>query len=121
MPKKILITEDSSVILDMMKDFLEGKGYSVITATDGQLALDKAKEESPDLIVLDLMLPKIDGYKVCGLLKRNESYKKIPIIMLTARAREDDKKLGEEVGVDAYLLKPFDPEQLLAKIKEFIG
>jgi DNA-binding response OmpR family regulator len=118
MKKRVLVTEDSATVLAMIKQALEDEGYSVITAMDGMEALNKAKEEKPDLIVLDLMLPKLDGYKVCGMLKMNTKYKNIPIIMLTARGGESDKKLGKEVGADAYIAKPFKPEALLGKIKE---
>jgi DNA-binding response OmpR family regulator len=92
----------------------------VITASDGQEGLDKARLEKPDLIILDLMLPKIDGYKVCRMLKFDEKFKQIPIILFTARAQESDIKLGKEVGADAYVTKPFEPAILLTKIKELI-
>jgi len=118
--KKILVTEDSPTILGLVSESLKEKGYDVITAQDGQEAFEKARRENPDLIVLDIMLPKIDGYKVCGMLKHDENYAKIPIILLTARAGEKDKKMGEEVKADAYLVKPFNPEELLAKIKELL-
>jgi len=118
--KKILITEDSPTILAIAKDTLESAGYAVICAVDGQEALDKMHKEQPDLIILDLMLPKVDGYKVCRMLKFDAKYKNIPIIIFTARAQEADVKLGQEVGADAYITKPFDPEKLLAKIKELI-
>jgi DNA-binding response OmpR family regulator len=121
MPKKILAAEDSPTILEMIKQSLEEGGFSVITAIDGQDALEKARVQKPDLIVLDLMLPKVDGYKVCRMLKFDEKYKAIPIIVLTARAGEADKKLAAEVRADAYLVKPFEPEVLLSKIKEFLG
>ncbi|MDP8297028.1 MAG: response regulator [Candidatus Orphnella occulta] len=118
--KKILVTEDSQTILDMVKDILESEGYNVITAIDGQEAFSKAKLEKPDLIILDLMLPKLDGYKVCRMLKFDDNYKHIPIIIFTARASEADKKMGQDVSADAYITKPFQPEELLAKIKEFL-
>ena len=118
MNKKILITEDSPTILAITKDTLESVGYSVICAVDGQEGLDKARKEMPDLIILDLMLPKIDGYKVCRMLKFDEKYRNIPIIIFTARAQEADVKLGQEVGADAYLTKPFEPNILLAKVEE---
>jgi DNA-binding response OmpR family regulator len=104
-----------------MKMRLEANGYEVIAAYDGQQALDKAKAQNPDLIVLDLMLPKMDGYKVCRLLKFDEKYKHIPIIMFTARAQDTDKKIGFEVGADAYIIKPFEPQVLLGKIKELLN
>ena len=120
MTKKILITEDSPTILAIAKDTLECAGFVVICAVDGQEALDKARQTQPDLIILDLMLPKIDGYKVCRMLKFDEKYKNIPIIIFTAKAQEADIKLAKEVGADAYIIKPFDPEMLLTKIKELI-
>jgi two-component system alkaline phosphatase synthesis response regulator PhoP len=120
MPKKILVTDDSPTIVAMIKELLDSNGYSVVTASDGQEALDKAKKEKPDLIILDLMLPKIDGYKVCAMLKFDKNYSSIPIIILTARAGEADKELGAEVRADAYVTKPFEPNAFLAKVKEFI-
>ena len=120
MTKKILVTDDSPTIVAMMKELLESAGYSVVTASDGQEALDKAKKERPDLIILDLMLPKIDGYKVCAILKFDKNYSSIPVIILTARAGESDKELGAEVRADAYVTKPFEPDIFLAKVKELI-
>ena len=120
MPKKILVTDDSPTIVVMIKELLESAGYSVVTASDGQEALDKTKKERPDLVILDLMLPKIDGYKVCAMLKFDKNYSSLPIIILTARAGESDKELGAEVRADAYVTKPFEPDTFLAKIKELI-
>lgn len=122
MPKKrILIVEDEIELVKAMQIRLEQAGYEVLSSNDGQDALEKAKRENPDLIILDLMLPKMDGYKVCRMLKFDQKYRKIPIIMFTARAQEADKKMGEEVGADAYITKPFDPGVLLDKIKKFLG
>jgi len=120
MSKKILVTDDSPTIVAMIKEILESAGYSVVTASDGQEALDKAKKEKPDLIVLDLMLPKIDGYKVCAMLKFDKNFRSTPIMILTARAGESDKELGAEVHADAYVTKPFEPDAFLMKIKELI-
>ena len=119
--KKILIVDDEVQLVEMVKLRLEANGYSVITACDGQEGLDKARIEKPDLIILDLMLPKIDGYKVCTMLKFDEKYKNIPIILFTARAQQEDEKLGKEVGADAYITKPFEPQVLLDKIKALIS
>lgn len=119
--KKILIVEDESVQSLTVKDRLEFEGYEVIIAVDGQEGLTKAKEEKPDLIMLDLMLPKMDGYKVCRMLKFDTKYKHISIIMFTARAQESDEKMGMEVGADAYITKPFEPAVLIAKIKELLS
>jgi DNA-binding response OmpR family regulator len=118
--KRILVVDDEQGIITIVKLYLVHHHYEVITASDGQEGLDKAKTEKPDLIVLDLMLPKINGYKVCGLLKKDTRYAKIPVIMFTAKAQEKDVKLGQEVGADAYITKPFEPEVLLARIKELL-
>jgi DNA-binding response OmpR family regulator len=118
--KRILIVDDVESIVMTVKIFLERHGYEVITANDGQEGFEKAKTEKPDLIILDLMLPRMHGYKVCGLLKKDTMYAKTPIILYTAKAQEEDVKLGQEVGADAYIIKPFEPETLLAKIKELL-
>ncbi len=118
--KRILVVDDEEDIVKLVKMYLEHHRYEIITANDGQEGLRKAKAEKPDLIVLDLMLPRMDGYKVCGLLKKDTRYAKTPIILFTAKAQEKDIKLGQEVGADAYITKPFEPEILLAKIKELL-
>ena len=121
MSKKILLVDDEEDMVYAVKMQLEAKGYEVITATDGQAALDKARQESPDLIILDLMLPKMHGYMVCRMLKFDEKYKHIPIVMFTARIQKEDEKLGYEVGANAYITKPFDPEVLLGKVAELLA
>ncbi len=118
--KRILLVDDEAELVELVKMRLEANGYQVLVAYDGKEALDVAKKEMPDLIILDLMLPKIDGYKVCRMLKFDEKYKQIPIIMFTARALETDKKVGMEVGADDYMVKPFEPELLLMKIKDLL-
>lgn len=121
MPKKrILVVDDEFELVKAIQIRLEQADYDVIVAYDGQEALEKARKEKPDLIVLDLMLPKIDGYKVCRMLKFDDKYKQIPIIMLTARGQESDQKTGYETGADAYMTKPFQHEVVLAKIKELL-
>jgi len=121
MSKKILVVDDETAITKMVEIRLRAAGYDVVLAHDGQEGLEKAKTENPDLMILDLMLPKMDGFKVCGLLKADARYKKIPIIIYTARVQESDQHLGKEVGADAYLTKPFDPQVLLGKIKSLLG
>ena len=121
MGKKILIVDDEAQLVEMMKMRLEAAGYSVIAAYDGQEGLNKARKEKPDLIILDLMLPKMDGYKVCGLLKNDARYSKIPIIMFTARAQDEDVRLGKDLGAEDYVIKPFEPKLLLDKIRKLIG
>lgn len=119
--RRILIVEDETGLVEMMKMRLEAADYEVISAFDGQEGLDVAKKEKPDLIILDLMLPKMGGYKVCGLLKKDARYARIPIIIFTARAQEEDIKLSQEVNADAYIIKPFEPQVLLSKIKELLN
>lgn len=119
--KKILLIDDEKDLVETVSFRLESLGYTVIPAYEGQEGLDKARRENPDLIILDLMLPKLDGYKICRMLKFDEKYKHIPIIMFTARAQEQDKKMGEEVGADAYITKPFDSKTLLDEIARLLG
>jgi len=119
--KRILVVDDEEDIVALVRIRLEAEGYEVLVASDGQQALDTAKKEMPNLIILDLMLPKIDGYKVCRMLKFDERYKKIPIILFTARSQSSDKDLGMEVGADAYLTKPFDSKVLLDSIKRLLS
>lgn len=120
MAKRILVVEDEKDLMETLALRLESNDYEVIKAHDGQEGLDKARKENPDLIILDLMLPKMDGYKVCGLLKRDSRYSRIPIIIFTARGQDSDKKMGEDLGADAYITKPFDTKTLLGKIEELI-
>jgi len=118
---KLLIVDDEKDLVETLTFRLQANDYEVIKAFDGREGLDKAKKEKPDLIILDIMLPKMDGYKVCGLLKADARYSKIPIIMFTARAQGSDKKIGEDVGANAYITKPFDSQVLLSKITELIA
>jgi len=119
--KKVLVVDDEVHITNIVKFTLENEGFSVITASDGQEGLKLARQEKPDLIVLDLMLPNIDGYKICRLLKFDEKFRHIPIILLSARSSEADRQLGKEVGADYYMAKPFDPEELSLKVKELVA
>jgi CheY-like chemotaxis protein len=118
--KRILVVEDQAVIVGMLKMRLEANNYEVITAGDGQEGLEKAHKENPNLIILDVMLPKMNGYKVCQLLKADPKYSKIPIIISSGRTPQEVGKMGKEVGVDAYISKPFEAEVLLSKIKELL-
>ncbi len=116
--QKILIVEDEQDMLELYRIRLEKEGFEVLAAGDGEEGLKLAREEKPGLILLDLMLPKLDGFKVCRMLKFDNRYKHIPVIMLTARVEDKDRKLGISVGADAYMTKPFDWEELNEKIKE---
>lgn len=118
--KRILLVDDEKDLVETVQFRLEANGYEVISAGDGQEGFNKARSEKPDLIILDLMLPKMDGYKVCGLLKKDTRYATIPVILFTARAQSEDLKMGEEVGADAYITKPFEPQMLLGKVKELL-
>ncbi|NWF57042.1 MAG: response regulator [Syntrophaceae bacterium] len=116
-PKKVLIIDDEVDLVETIRFPLELEGFRVLAAYNGEEGLSQARNEHPDLILLDLMLPKLDGYKVCRLLKFDERYKHIPIFMLTAKTQEKDKILGKETGADEYFTKPFDIDELIAKIK----
>lgn len=118
--KKILVVEDETLLADILKVRLEKNNYEVITAYDGKKALEKTYKEKPDLVVLDLGLPKLDGYMVCSLLKRDKRHTSIPIVILTARDQKEDLEMGEKVGADAYITKPFKFKKLLSKIKELL-
>jgi DNA-binding response OmpR family regulator len=117
---RILIVEDVPEIVLGLKIRLKKAGYEVLTASDGSQGLEMAREEKPDLILLDLMLPKVHGYKVCRLLKFDKQYEHIPIVMLTARAMNYERELGLEVGADAYLTKPYDHRELLQVIDDLL-
>ena len=119
--KNILLIEDEKDMAYAVTLQLETSGYKVTIAGDGREGLEKARQLRPNLIILDLMLPKMDGYKVCGLLKNDARYNKIPIIMFTARAQASDMQIGKEVGADAYITKPFEPQILLDKTKELLS
>lgn len=118
--QKILVVDDEADLVETLKFRLEANNYEVISSCDGKDALEKARKEAPNLIILDIMLPKLDGYKICRMLKYDQKYKHIPVIMFTSRAQESDRKLGGEVGADAYITKPFEPDILLGKIKELL-
>ncbi len=115
--QKILIVDDEMDALLALKVALETQGYNIAEAKDGYEAIDKVRSEIPDLILLDLMIPGIDGFEVCRQLKSNPMYKHIPIIMLTARGEVDDKVEGIELGADDYVTKPFNLKELKARIK----
>jgi len=119
--KKILVVDDEPDVASLLTLLLKSQGYDVVAAGDGQEALEKARSEQPDLILLDVMLPKMDGYKVARMLKFDENFSTIPIIMLTAKVQEKDKQIGLEMGADDYVTKPFDTAALLGKIKAVLG
>ncbi len=119
--KKVLIVDDEADIVETIKFTLELDNIECIEAYDGEIALAKAKTEKPDLIILDVMLPKIHGFKIARLLKFDLEYKHIPIIMLTARAQGSDIRVGKNVGADEYVTKPFNLDILVALVKKHLN
>jgi two-component system alkaline phosphatase synthesis response regulator PhoP len=117
MHELILIVDDEPRIVRLARDYLEKNGYRVVVANDGQSALTVARREKPDLIVLDLMLPGMDGREVCKILRRESD---VPIIMLTALAEEVDQVTGLEIGADDYITKPFSPRALVARVRAML-
>jgi DNA-binding response OmpR family regulator len=121
MPKeKILIIEDDKHISKLVKYNLEKTGYDCIAVEDGEKALDVLGKQGSDLIILDIMLPKMDGFEVCRLIKQDPKLKNIPIIMLTAKGEEMDRIVGLELGADDYMVKPFSPRELMLRIKAIL-
>ena len=121
MKKKILIIEDYAHIVEVLRVRLENAGYAILTAFDGQEGLRSAREDHPDLIILDVMLPKMNGYKLCRLLKFDKKYQDIPIFMLTSRRKHSDRELGEKTGADEYLTKPYEPKELVRLIQRYLN
>ena len=119
--KKILIVDDEQDIGETLKFMLEAEGYECFCAYDGETGLSLAKEIIPDLMILDVMMPKINGYKISRLLKYDSKYKDIPIIMVTARSQEEDKLIGQETGVNEYITKPFELDEIIKKVNAYLG
>lgn len=109
-----MIIDDEAKIVEICQDYLKAAGFSVVTSLDGQMGLEKARHEKPDLILLDLMLPGMDGLDVCRELRKESN---TPIIMLTARVEETDKLIGLEIGADDYITKPFSPREMVARVR----
>src|ERR1700704_3062471 len=120
MKSKILVVDDEPDVVQLIEYNLKGAGYDVITAQDGEEALKKARASSPDLIILDLMLPQIEGLDVCKMLRRDAATAGIPIVILTAKASETDRVLGLELGADDYVTKPFSPRELVLRAKRLL-
>ena len=119
--EKILLADDEEDIKTVVKLFLESKGYEVTTAFDGLDTLEKAKSEKPDLILLDIMMPLIDGFEVCKRLKSDETTASIPIVMLSAASKLDSVRKGIDMGAADYIVKPFDPSKLENVISKILG
>ena len=117
---RILVVDDEEDLGRILKFALMAAGHEVLLALDGAEGLRMAREEAPDLILLDLMLPKIDGYKVCRMLKFDERYKHIPIVILSARTQEIDKQLARETGADLFITKPYNLNEILTTIRDML-
>ena len=120
MPKKILVIEDDLDIAHLLKHYLIRENYSVSTAASGNTGLNLVTKEKPDLVILDLMLPEMDGLEVCRQLRRNPATAQIPILILTAKGEETDKVVGLEMGGDDYVTKPFSSKELLARVRALL-
>ena len=118
---KILVVDDEIYIVHILDFSLGMEGYEVVTALDGEQALEKVKTEKPDLIVLDIMMPKLDGYEVCKNIKSSATTQHIPVILLSAKGRNVDQKLGFDVGADDYITQPFRPRKLVERINQLLG
>lgn len=119
--KKILIVDDEQDIVESLKFVLETADFTCYCAYNGEDGLRLAKEIVPDLIILDVMMPKINGYKISRLLKYDAKYKNIPILMVTARSQEEDKLIGEETGADEYITKPFELDEVVKKVEQYLN
>jgi CheY-like chemotaxis protein len=115
--KKVLICDDDPVILRLLQVNLEIEGYDVVIAHHGEEAVDKALAETPDLVLLDIMMPRMDGYEACRQIRSHDETKEVPIVFLSARAQQSDIDKGRAYGVSDYLTKPFDPTDLLEVIE----
>jgi two-component system alkaline phosphatase synthesis response regulator PhoP len=113
---KVLVVDDEEYIQHILNFSFGAEGYEVVTAADGEEAVAKARNEKPDIIVLDIMMPKMDGYEACRKLKSDPKTKDIPVILLTAKGRDVDRKLGSEAGADDYVVKPFSPGRLIERV-----
>ena len=118
--KKILIVDDEQDIVESLKFVLETADFTCYCAYNGEDGLRLAKELVPDLIILDVMMPKINGFKISRLLKYDAKYKNIPILMVTARTQEEDKLIGEETGADEYITKPFELDEVVKKVEQYL-
>ncbi len=119
--KKILVVDDEELTTELAKTFLEKHGFNVIIAFDGEEGLSKAQAEKPDLILLDVMLPSMDGFAVCKKLKESDDFKNTPILMFTAKGLSSDIEKGQAVGADEYIIKPFSGKALVATIRKHLG
>lgn len=120
MAKKIMVVDDDLDTVEILKLKLEGAGFAVITARDGQECFNKCQETEPDLLIVDVMMPKLSGFKVAKMLKNDKRFENMPIIILTARAQETDRQMSAAVEASAYITKPFDPDEVLKTVRKLL-
>ncbi len=118
--KRILVVDDEIYIVHILEFSLTMEGYAVLTASDGEEALRIIEQERPDLVVLDIMMPKLDGYEVCKRLRQDDQFRTLPVILLSAKGRPIDREAGLSAGADDYITKPFSPRKLLEKMRELL-
>ena len=118
--KKILVVDDEKALVSLVTLHMQMAGYEVFFANDGWSAIDICKRDKPDLVILDLMLPKLNGWEVCRRIREDDSIKDIAVLMLSARSEVDDKVRGFNVGADDYVTKPFSPKELVARVKRIL-
>ena len=121
MPYRILVVDDEPMLVRLMEFILTKQGHTMLVATNGEEALAKIKSEKPHLVLLDIMMPRIDGYEVARQVRADDAIKATPIIMLSAKAQEDDIAKGLEVGVNEYITKPFAPEKLVQVVNDYLA
>jgi two-component system alkaline phosphatase synthesis response regulator PhoP len=118
--KRILVVDDEIYIVHILEFTLTMEGYEVLTAADGEEALRRLEQDRPDLVVLDIMMPKVDGYEVLRRIRADEEFRQLPVILLSAKGRPVDRDTGLEIGADDYIVKPFSPRRLLEKIQDLL-
>jgi DNA-binding response OmpR family regulator len=118
---RVLVVDDDEVIRQLIEVNLQMEGFEVVTAVDGQDCLDKGAVIKPDVITLDVMMPRLDGWVTATQLRNNPETAGIKVVLITARAQEDDRNRGEQIGVDAYLTKPFDPAEMIRVVRALAG
>jgi two-component system alkaline phosphatase synthesis response regulator PhoP len=118
--KRILVVDDEIYIVHILEFSLTMEGYNILTAFDGEEGLRVIEQERPDLVVLDIMMPKLDGYEVCRRLRKDERFASLPVILLSAKGRSIDREVGLQAGADDYITKPFSPRKLIEKIRELL-
>jgi two-component system alkaline phosphatase synthesis response regulator PhoP len=121
MSKTVLIVDDEEYIVTSLEYVMKSAGYRVVVAYDGEQAIEKTKETAPDLLILDVMMPKLDGFEVCEKIRANPLWESIRIIMLTAKGRDSEREKGMSLGADTYMTKPFSTREILKRVKELLG